>query len=244
MMNYQSRINHHGDPDSLLKYYNAVETSSSYLKTIPQSGTSETPLDVSLDLQRICSHDRIELIATTNWLGHLGGSPTVQITIPRTEQVLTTNLTALYFLLEVPITFNVYRDGVSVYKTTDYRTLLYNANIPSTVTSITGVTRIDGIALRAVATTSTGTPPAATTTFQFIDQNPSKEEHVYTIKAQMYSQSLVAFTPVLSTTSTDYPAIPVSYDPSYSNPSSSVSFVSFSGKVIDQIENYCHDDHA
>ncbi|UXH46451.1 hypothetical protein N5C46_10530 [Rossellomorea vietnamensis] len=242
-MNYQSKIGHHGNSDELLKYYDSIETSSSYLKMISNSGTSETPLDVALDLKRICSHDRIELIATTNWLAHLGGSPAVQITIPRTDQLLTTNLTPLYFLLEVPITFNVYRDGVSVYKTTDYRTLLYNANIPSTVTSITGVTRLESIALRPVAATSTGTPPAATTTFQFIDQNPSKEEHVYTISAQVNNLSLVTFTPVLSTTSTDIPAIPVGYNASYGSLSSSVSFVSFSGKVFDKMENFCKGDY-
>ncbi|UXH46450.1 hypothetical protein N5C46_10525 [Rossellomorea vietnamensis] len=217
--------------ESLLKYYNAVETSSTFLKVIPVS-TTETGLEVPLSLKRICPGDQIELIATINWLAALGGTPIVAAQqFLSTEEVVTTVQTNIHYLLEVPIVFTVYRDGVFMRQTMDFRTLLFSFNIPSIV--ITDFTTIGDIVLRPLSPTITGAPPSATTTFQCLDKNPLKSDHVYSITAQIPSFSLVTFTPVLSTTSTEVPLIPIrtAWTIPYSK-FAAVSSVHFTGKVI------------
>ncbi|MGP4076905.1 hypothetical protein [Halobacillus sp. K22] len=241
-MRYYSNSEHQDVSEGLLKHYNKAETPSSVVVPIT-SGTSEKGLQVPLSLKRICTEDRVELISTIKWITPLGGAPILQVILPVTDEVLTTNATSINYILEVPITFNVYRDEELIYTAMDVSTLLYAAPIPSIVTSTTDAIRITDLALRPLSSL-TGAPPAATTTFQCVDTNVPKGDHVYTITAQISRFSLIPSTTVLSTTSTEIPLIPIRSAYTYSsNGFANVTSVNFSGKVIDGNRDECPDDY-
>ena len=153
--------------------------------TIPLTTATETGLQVPLTLKHMCSKDRVELIATIDWLTPFGGGSYVTAQIPTTAEAVTTVGTSINFLAEAFVTFSVYRDGILVFTTMDYRTHLYDAPIPSIMTSTTDYITIQAN-LRPIST-SIGTPPIATTTFQCFDTDISKDDHVYTITALLGS---------------------------------------------------------
>ncbi|MGP4076904.1 hypothetical protein [Halobacillus sp. K22] len=242
-MRHHSNNHYQRECEGLLKYYNTAETPSSVVISIPR-GTSETGLQIPLNLKGIGSEDRVELISTIKWITSLGGISVIEAIIPITEEVVTTNEATINYVLEVPITFNVYRDGELICTSTDVKSFLYSASIPSTVTSTTSVTRLYNIALRPLSST-TGASPAATTTFQCIDSNVPKGDHVYTITAQISLFSLTSSTTVLSTTSTEIPLIPIITASGISTSSlAAVTSATFSGKVIDGCEGHCRDEFA
>ncbi|PFH68524.1 hypothetical protein COI61_27945 [Bacillus cereus] len=230
MGHHSNSYRYHGDSENLLKYYNFIETPS--MLTIPlTTSATETGLQVPLSLKHICPKDRVELIATIDWLTPLGGAPLVTARFPSTAEAVTTFATSINFLAEAPVIFSVYRDGIQIFTTMDYRTLLYEAIIPQTMTSTTDYTLIQ-VALRPFST-STGTPPTSTTTFQCFDTGTSQDDHVYTITAQLGSSyRIVSQTTAIGTTSTTIPVIPVMFATTVSQPIAVVSSVKFSGKVI------------
>ena len=230
-------MRYHDESNSLLKYYDFIETPS--MLTIPLTTATETGLQVPLTLKHMCSKDRVELIATIDWLTPLGGGSYVTAQIPTTAEAVTTVGTSINFLAEAPVTFSVYRDGIKIFTTMDYRTLLYEATIPSTMTSTTDYITVQA-ALRPIST-SIGTPPTATTTFQCFDTGTSKDDHVYTITALLGSSyRIVTQTTAIGTTSTTIPVIPIRFSTSYLQPIAVVSSVKFSGKVIDNNKVYRH----
>jgi len=232
-------FDYQGNSKSLLKYYSLIETPNLQSISLPTTGV-ETGLQVPLNLKYICPNDRVELIATIDWLTTFGGSSVVTAEFLPTAEAVTSNETDVYFFAETQITFNVYRDGIQIFNTMDYRALLYWARIPSTITS-TDLPVLQQIPLIPLVTTNTGTPPTATTTFQCFDTGASKEEHVYTITAQLGNYAIVSSTTCISTTSIDLPLIPVYFFTTVFQPIAVVSLTNFSGKVIDENKNLCHD---